>query len=287
MKFNYLSYPQMVNDALLTAEFVQSLPVMISGSLNVSADDVIVVSITSAEGKGDSNNNKRRRDLESSESKSNSGVLVSMAIPSTHVPQLQQMVSTTDSSLYDSSNGQLASLIDSSYFVASPSNSGTGPQTSPLPIITFNTYIGFVLDPNVSHDNDGNSGSSSSSSSNGDGNSSTPSDPNDPSSKESGTTASEQDGSHTTGGSSSSGGLSTGAIIGIAVSCGVVVYAVGTVLVIRRYRQRRDQRQRQEAEQHQIFAQSISAPIMQENSLGWSSAPPPLQHAYPSHHPQW
>lgn len=127
MKFNYLSYPQMVNDALLTAEFVQSLPVMISGSLNVSADDVIVVSITSAEGKGDSN--KRRRDLESSESKSNSGVLVSMAIPSTHVPQLQQMVSSTDSSLYDSSNGQLASLIDSSYFVASPSNSGTDPPT--------------------------------------------------------------------------------------------------------------------------------------------------------------
>lgn len=118
----------MVNDALLTAEFVQSLPVMISGSLNVSADDVIVVSITSAEGKGDSNN-KRRRDLESSESKSNSGVLVSMAIPSTHVPQLQQMVSSTDSSLYDSSNGQLASLIDSSYFVASPSNSGTDPPT--------------------------------------------------------------------------------------------------------------------------------------------------------------
>lgn len=127
MKFNYLSYPQMVNDALLTAEFVQSLPVMISGSLNVSADDVIVVSITSAEGKGDSN--KRRRDLESSESKSNSGVLVSMAIPSTHVPQLQQMVSSTDSSLYDSSNGQLASLIDSSYFVASSSNSGTDPPT--------------------------------------------------------------------------------------------------------------------------------------------------------------
>lgn len=128
MKFNYLSYPQMVNDALLTAEFVQSLPVMISGSLNVSADDVIVVSITSAEGKGDSNN-KRRRDLESSESKSNSGVLVSMAIPSTHVPQLQQMVSSTDSSLYDSSNGQLASLIDSSYFVTSSSNSGTDPPT--------------------------------------------------------------------------------------------------------------------------------------------------------------
>lgn len=119
----------MVNDALLTAEFVQSLPVMISGSLNVSADDVIVVSITSAEGKG---SNKRRRDLESSESKSNSGVLVSMAIPSTHVSQLQQMVSTTDSNLYDSSNGQLASLIDNSYFVASASNSGTGHLPQPL-----------------------------------------------------------------------------------------------------------------------------------------------------------
>lgn len=122
MKFNYLSYPQMVNDALLTAEFVQSLPLLISKVLNITADDVIVVTITSATSQSKSSSSPQKRDLSDNESASNSGVIVSMAIPGNSVPTLKQLVATPNSQLYDSSNGQLATLIDSSYFQSS--NSG-------------------------------------------------------------------------------------------------------------------------------------------------------------------
>lgn len=108
----------MVNDAILTAEFVQALPVYISKALNVSADDVIVVTITSASGKGSSS--KRRRDLvASNESASNSGVIVSMAVPCQSVSELRQLVEDPNSQLYDPSNGQLAELVDGSYFESS------------------------------------------------------------------------------------------------------------------------------------------------------------------------
>jgi hypothetical protein len=105
MKFHTISYPEMVQDAILTAQFVQSLPVMISKSLSISVDDVIVVTITSG--------TTQKRD--------SGGVVVNLAIPSDDVADLQTLVSQTNSSLYSPSNGQLASLIDSSYAI---SNSG-------------------------------------------------------------------------------------------------------------------------------------------------------------------
>ncbi|KAI9492799.1 hypothetical protein BDB00DRAFT_417663 [Zychaea mexicana] len=244
----------MVNDAILTAEFVQSLPVFISKSLGVSADDVIVVSITTAgsNSSDQKSSSKKKRDEEQlDESSSNSGILVSMAIPSGSVETLQNLVATPSSDLYDASNGQLATLIDTNYFVASTTNNNSDGSNDT---------------------NGGNNGATSESEQSAD-----PSDPNQVSNQESGESQ----------GPSSSGGLSTGAIVGIAVSCGVVLYAVGTVLFVRRYRKRRQQRQEEEAAQHQVFAQSISAPIMQENSLGWSSSPPPLQQ-FPHHaHSQW
>jgi hypothetical protein len=112
MKFNQLSYNQMVQDAVLTAQFVQALPVMISNSLSITADDVIVVTITSAQ----STSKRRKRDA------STSGVIVSMAVPGDNVNTLQNMVSQQNSSLYSSNNGQLALLIDPSYFVKNNGN---------------------------------------------------------------------------------------------------------------------------------------------------------------------
>lgn len=108
-------------------------------------------------------------------------------------------------------------------------------------------------------------------------------------------TANEQQGQQTVNGANGNG-LSTGAIVGVAVSCGVVVYAAATVLFVRRYQRRRAEREEQENAQYQAFAQSISAPIMQENSLGWSSSSPAAHHYYNQqdqhfqHHPyhtQW
>lgn len=72
--------------------------------------------------------------------------------------------------------------------------------------------------------------------------------------------------------SSSNGGsgLSKGALIGICVSVGVVVYAAATMGVVHVYRKRRQNKEQQAVQQHQVFTQSISSPIMHENSLGWS-----------------
>ncbi|KAG0165083.1 hypothetical protein DFQ30_009000 [Apophysomyces sp. BC1015] len=194
----------MVQDAILTAEFVQSLPVWIGRALGTSADDVIVVTITSAE----SHAKMRKRD-------ETSGVIVSMAIPKASVSNLQQMIANPSSELYSPTNGQLPTLVDRSFPVTGQASQSSTPNG--------------VSDPNAVNSE------------------------NAPSS-----------------GRSQGGGLSKASIIGICVSIGVVVYAAATVVVVRVYRRRRARRQEQAQEQHQVFAQSISSPIMQENSLGWS-----------------
>ncbi|KAL0074422.1 hypothetical protein J3Q64DRAFT_1420479 [Phycomyces blakesleeanus] len=227
MKFNYLSYPQMVQDALLTAEFVQALPVLISKVLDISEDDVIIVTITS----GSQQSGKKKRQTTDS-----TGVIVSMAIPSTEVTELQTLVASSDSSLYAASNGQLASLIDSSYKITSSSVASTA-----------NTPV--VSDPN--------SGS-----------------------VESSEASSQPD--------QQKSGLSKGSIIGICVSVGAIVYAAATVIVVKKIRHRKRQIQEPPMVDQHVFARSISAPISQGNSLGWSnnrSPPEPLPH--PSYYQQW
>lgn len=217
MKFTQLSYPQMVQDAVLTAEFVQALPVYISNSLNVTADDVIVVTITSA-----TSGSKRKRDT------SSAGVVVSMAIPTGKVTELGSLVGNTQSSLYASTNGQLASLVDSSYFVSN-NVASTASDTSQQSV-----------------NNDG---------------------------------------------SSSTGGLSKGALIGICVSVGVIVYAAATLVVFKVYQRRKRAKEEQAVTDHQLFAQSISEPIMQDNSLGWTNphmmAQPPHLAPLDTYNRQW
>lgn len=92
IKFTQPSYSQMVQDDLLTARFVQSLPLLISHSLNISPDNVIITTISYL--------------LDQ-----DSGLVVSLAIPNDQVTNLQNLIS--------GNNSQLASLIDPSYFVAS------------------------------------------------------------------------------------------------------------------------------------------------------------------------
>lgn len=78
--------------------------------------------------------------------------------------------------------------------------------------------------------------------------------------------------SNTNQSNNNGGGLSKGALIGICVSVGAVVYAAATVVAIQVYRKRRAAKEEKAIAEHQLFAQSISEPIMQENSLGWSNA---------------
>lgn len=203
MKFLRLSYTQMVHDAVLTAQFVQTLPVYISKSLNISTDDVIVVTITSAPA-----GSKRKRSTDSGD-----GVIVSMAIPSDEVPKLQDMIKDRNSTLYSPNNGQLASLVDPSYFVANTATSGNVSSRQSVD------------------------------------------DPNSPTSS-----------------SSSGGGLSKGALIGICVSVGIIVYAAATVVVYKVYQRKKAAKEQQAMAEHEIFAQSISEPIMQDNSLGWNNS---------------
>lgn len=61
-------------------------------------------------------------------------------------------------------------------------------------------------------------------------------------------------------------------MIGICVSVGVVVYAAATIAAIKVYRKRRNAKEEKAIAEHQVFAQSISEPVMMDNSLGWSNA---------------
>lgn len=90
----------------MTAQLVQELPVMLANALDTSADNVIVVSITHSTVA----NTKKRSDTSS-----NSGIMVSIAIPKTDVTELQTLVTNTSSALYDSNNGQLPTFIDRNF----------------------------------------------------------------------------------------------------------------------------------------------------------------------------
>lgn len=98
-----------------------------------------------------------------------------------------------------------------------------------------------------------------------------------------GATVSDPNGNTSNGSNSSQsngngggGGLPKAGIIGICVGVGVAVYAAATIVGVKFYRKRRAKKDIEIREQHMVFAQSISSPIMQGNSLGW--VPAPYQH---------
>ncbi|OZJ04720.1 hypothetical protein BZG36_01785 [Bifiguratus adelaidae] len=71
------------------------------------------------------------------------------------------------------------------------------------------------------------------------------------------------------GSSGQSSKPTNGLIIGVAVAGCTVLYAGLTVVVVRTIRKRKAQRMAAVHRQQNMVAQSISAPIMTENSLGW------------------
>ncbi|EIE88614.1 hypothetical protein RO3G_13325 [Rhizopus delemar RA 99-880] len=111
IKFTHPSYSQMVQDDLLTARFVQSLPLLVSHSLNISPDNVIITTISYL--------------LDQ-----DSGLVVSLAIPNDQVSNLQNLISNQTSILYSGNNSQLANLIDPSYFVVSNQSFGHSEQST-------------------------------------------------------------------------------------------------------------------------------------------------------------
>lgn len=100
----------------MTASLVQELPVLISKSLNISVDDVVVLTITQGNNNLTETNMRKRSD-----SDSQSGIIVSMTVPASSVENLKQLVQTPDSTLYSPSNGQLPTFIDRSYPVTKAS----------------------------------------------------------------------------------------------------------------------------------------------------------------------
>ena len=109
----------------------------------VSADDVIVVTITSG-----TPVSRRRRKRDNA-----SGVVVSVAIPSTNVDQLSQLISETNSSLYSPQNGQLATLIDKSYPIRGNAVSSAANNGAAIPSV--------VTDPNSNTSGQSTGGSNS------------------------------------------------------------------------------------------------------------------------------
>ena len=67
-----------------------------------------------------------------------------------------------------------------------------------------------------------------------------------------------------------SGGPSRAVIIGCSVGGATVLYAGMTVFAVRAYRRRKARQADEAARQNAMFAHSISAPIMNENSLGFT-----------------
>jgi hypothetical protein len=138
----------MVADPVLTAEFVQALPLFVVSAINCSVDDIIVVSITST------GTSLTKRD------DSNSGVIVTLSIPTTQIQDLQTQIRSPDSPLFSPSNGQLATLIDTTYPVqqnyavtsntASPVTDpnqqfGTGQSTTASPGLSKGAIVGIAV----------------------------------------------------------------------------------------------------------------------------------------------
>jgi hypothetical protein len=206
LKFNAISYVQMVNDPVLTAQFVQAIPLLISSAVDLTPDQIIVVSIVSSSGTGSTRRKSRRAVV--------SGIVTTMAIPSDQVDALQLAIRDPTSALYSSKNGQLALLLDTTYPLTNSTDSSSSGAS--------------VTDPNAS---------SSSGQSNG---------------------------------NAASTGPSRGVIIGVSVGGATALYAGMTVVAVRAYRRRKARKAEQTAQQNAMFAHSISAPIMNENTLGFT-----------------
>lgn len=119
----------MVSDPILTAEFVQALPMFVETAINASVDDIIVVSITSA-----GSNGLSKRDA------STSGVIVTMSIPGDSVSTLQQQLRSPNSKLFSTSNGQLATLVDTTYPVQQ--NNAVSASNTSSPVLDPNQQAG-------------------------------------------------------------------------------------------------------------------------------------------------
>ncbi|ORX53571.1 hypothetical protein DM01DRAFT_73551 [Hesseltinella vesiculosa] len=257
----------MVSNSILTAELVQSIPVLFSNAMSCSVNQIIVLSIVPFQ---PSTNSKRDAGA------SVPGVVLNMALPSNQTQTLQNVISNGASELYASSNGQLPTLIDSSY----PLNTHGNAYDNKTKEMNSTPFFFLIIAAVVS------SSSPSLQDPNGNGSDSSSSSP------------------------SGGGGLSRGGIIGICVGVAVVVYGAATVVAVRVYRNRKARQEEEAIATHEVFTQSISAPIMQDNSVGFmypssqqaSSSyehshyrhdlPPPLQllpdkHSPQSPHYQW
>ncbi|KAI9277343.1 hypothetical protein BC943DRAFT_332765 [Umbelopsis sp. AD052] len=205
LKFNSLSYVQMVADPLLTAQFVQAIPLLVSSAVDLTPDQIIVVSIISAGGIGSTRRKARRSTV--------GGIVTTLSIPSDQVSDLQLAIRDPTSNLYSTTNGQLATLLDTTYPLTNNTDTTSNGNT--------------VTDPN---------GLSV------------------------GTAAN----------TTTSGGPSRAVIIGCSIGGATVLYAGMTVVAVRAYRRRKARQADEAAQQNAMFAHSISAPIMNENSLGFT-----------------
>ncbi|KAI8332297.1 hypothetical protein BC941DRAFT_437168 [Chlamydoabsidia padenii] len=138
----------MVNNSVLTAQFVQSVPVLFGKVLSISLDDIIVQSIVTDTTSG---GDKKKRDTGST-----NGIILAMALPSDQVSTLQNLVADTTSPLYATDNGQLPTLIDNSYPIVSKVSNAAGVVSDPN-------------DPNSNSGNNSNNGSSGSNNNDGGG----------------------------------------------------------------------------------------------------------------------
>ncbi|KAI8375422.1 hypothetical protein EDC96DRAFT_497245 [Choanephora cucurbitarum] len=233
VRFNDILYSTLVKNAVLTAQLVQEIPSILSNTLEITPDDIIVLTITQSLASS-VNVNQKKRSVGASD-----GVLVTMALPKDQVQELQSDIYNASSALYQTSNGQLPTFIDRTYNITS------------LAAVSPDTSSGTINNPNGDtgiHTNNGH--------------------------------ADDSDNADVPAGGSK---LSKGSIIGICIGVGACVYVAATVVGVKVYRNHKKKKEDHAIEQHMIFADSISSPVLHEDSLGWTGTPYQRNQIHMSH----
>ncbi|OZJ05828.1 hypothetical protein BZG36_00941 [Bifiguratus adelaidae] len=150
MKFDAISYAQMVQDPVLAAQVISQFPTIIANSLGISPSDVVILSISSADLSGSQSMNMKRRGLVPRQA--TTGIIVTFAIPSDQVNNLQAQIQNPQSSLRSSAtSGQLGQLVDPSYSL-----------TTTVPNDPSQGKVPSVNDPNTQSSTNGGSSASGS-----------------------------------------------------------------------------------------------------------------------------
>lgn len=108
MRFNYISYSQLVQDTTMRTNFIQDVPYLITNVLSILPSNTTIELLQNSPKPITSNGTTCYEQ----------GVIVNMTIPYSLIPTLQNYVLTPNSSIHNISYSQLAPQVDGTYFTS-------------------------------------------------------------------------------------------------------------------------------------------------------------------------